>query len=312
LYDADDANYLKKVSVANIAAAGDKGVSGIKGAKGATGLKGIKGAKGATGIKGASGLKGIKGATGKKGASGIKGAKGATGLKGIKGAKGATGIKGASGLKGIKGATGLKGIKGATGQKGAPGLLDLPNDPNDDRIVFWDDSASAHKYLDIAGGLSISGTTLTGDAVDSASFNTSNGILTLDMIIGTTNANTDVTVDLDGRYAYPVPVNNSGGTLQFTVGETTTDGLRFAATTGAVVSFDSNTNKVTYGLTDNQLFGSSSTVQVGNQHENLQFNNSGHIDVNVHNTHAARFESDGDLHVKSDIVAYSATVSDER
>ena len=34
-------------------------------------------------------------------------------------------------------------------------------DPNDDRIMFWDDSASAMKWLDIGSNLSISGTTIS-------------------------------------------------------------------------------------------------------------------------------------------------------
>lgn len=39
-------------------------------------------------------------------------------------------------------------------------------DPNSDRILFWDDSASAYAALTVSGGVSISGTTLS---VDSAS-----------------------------------------------------------------------------------------------------------------------------------------------
>lgn len=37
-------------------------------------------------------------------------------------------------------------------------------DPNDDRILFWDDSASATAWLDLGDGLTISGTTLSADA----------------------------------------------------------------------------------------------------------------------------------------------------
>jgi len=40
------------------------------------------------------------------------------------------------------------------------GIEDLV-DPNDDRILFWDDSAGKAEWLDIGSGLSLSGTTLT-------------------------------------------------------------------------------------------------------------------------------------------------------
>lgn len=39
---------------------------------------------------------------------------------------------------------------------------DLPADPNADRVLFWDDSAGSVQWLALSGGLSISGTTLTG------------------------------------------------------------------------------------------------------------------------------------------------------
>ena len=43
------------------------------------------------------------------------------------------------------------------------GLQNLA-DPNVDRIAFWDDSASSFQWLDLAGGLAITGTTLSIDA----------------------------------------------------------------------------------------------------------------------------------------------------
>jgi hypothetical protein len=42
--------------------------------------------------------------------------------------------------------------------------LDTLVDPNDDRILFWDDSAGTLTWLDIGTGLTLSGTTLTADA----------------------------------------------------------------------------------------------------------------------------------------------------
>ena len=60
--------------------------------------------------------------------------------------------------------TGLSG--GATSGSATVNLshlgLESLSDPNDDQIIFWDDSAGATAFLDIGGSLSISGTTLTG------------------------------------------------------------------------------------------------------------------------------------------------------
>ena len=59
--------------------------------------------------------------------------------------------------------TGLSG--GATSGSATLNLshlgLESLSDPNDDQIVFWDDSAGATAFLDIGSGLSISGTTLS-------------------------------------------------------------------------------------------------------------------------------------------------------
>jgi hypothetical protein len=37
----------------------------------------------------------------------------------------------------------------------------VADDPNADRIIFWDDSESKLRYLEAGSGLSISGTTMT-------------------------------------------------------------------------------------------------------------------------------------------------------
>ncbi len=59
--------------------------------------------------------------------------------------------------------TGLSG--GATSGSATLNLshlgLESLSDPNDDQIVFWDDSAGATAFLDIGSGLAISGTTLS-------------------------------------------------------------------------------------------------------------------------------------------------------
>ena len=59
--------------------------------------------------------------------------------------------------------TGLSG--GATSGSATVALshlgLESLSDPNDDQIIFWDDSAGATAFLDIGSGLAISGTTLS-------------------------------------------------------------------------------------------------------------------------------------------------------
>ena len=192
---------------------GEVGVTGSKGQKGelgVTGAAGTKGQKGELGVTGAAGTKGQKGeigANGSNGSAGTKGQKG-EGVTGAKGQKG-EGIAGSGGTKGQKGegVTGAKGQKGegvtgAKGQKGvtgATGAISL-GDPNDDRIVFWDDSASGFAYLDPQGGISLSGTNIDSEYVNTLGFNNGNGILTLGRNIGL-----DLTTDLDGRY-----VQNNG------------------------------------------------------------------------------------------------------
>ena len=75
--------------------------------------------------------------------------------------------------------------------------LESLSDPNDDQIVFWDDSAGATAFLDIGSGLAISGTTLSSSITQyadsdargaisvtdsggdgSLSYNSSTGVLT--------------------------------------------------------------------------------------------------------------------------------------
>ena len=59
--------------------------------------------------------------------------------------------------------TGLSG--GATSGSATVALshlgLESLSDPNDDRIIFWDDSAGATAFLDIGTNLAVSGTTLS-------------------------------------------------------------------------------------------------------------------------------------------------------
>jgi len=54
-----------------------------------------------------------------------------------------------------------------------PTALHPPADPNDDRIIFWDDSDGNFLYLDIGSNLSITATTLnaSGDGGDGGDVN---------------------------------------------------------------------------------------------------------------------------------------------
>ena len=221
ILDASDTGKLKKSTITNSALQGvkgqkgelgQKGEKGQKGVKGEVGQKGLKGQKGEVGVTGSKGQKGELGVTGSAGTKGQKGELGVTGAAGTKGQKGEIGANGSNGSAGTKGqkgegVTGAKGQKGegvtgAKGQKGvtgATGAISL-GDPNDDRIVFWDDSASGFAYLDPQGGISLSGTNIDSEYVNTLGFNTGNGILTLGRNIGL-----DLTTDLDGRY-----VQNNG------------------------------------------------------------------------------------------------------
>ena len=65
-------------------------------------------------------------------------------------------------------------------------------DPNADRILFWDDSASAFTFLEAGTGLSISGTTLSTSGGASISAGDSN------VTVSDTGSNGTVTVQTDG------------------------------------------------------------------------------------------------------------------
>ena len=204
---------------------------------------------------------------------GTKGQKGATGATGAAGEAGSTGSNGAKGATGAAGSNGAAGAKGATGQKGEAGFLSL-TDPNADKLVYWDDSDGEFQFIDTLSGLSISGSTLTADVVTAATFNTGNGVLTLDTPTGT-----DVTVDLDGRYAVM-----------------------------------SNLTPI-LGLTYDYRASTDTSYQIGNSSDRLEFagsNSSAGTRFFMSGNERLRLTDAGILHVDSDIVAYSATISDER
>jgi hypothetical protein len=111
-------------------------------------------------------------------------------------------------------------------------------DPNADRILFWDDSASAFTFLEAGTGLSISGTTLSASGGASISAGDSN------VTVSDTGSNGTVTVQTDGTERMRI---TSGGNLL--VGTTTnnasggviqvSNGITFPATQSA--SSDANT-----------------------------------------------------------------------
>jgi phage gp37-like protein len=69
-------------------------------------------------------------------------------------------------------------------------------DATADKIVFWDDSASALKYLEAGSGLSISGTTLTATASGGVTTGSvDNAIIRADGTGGSTSQNSDIIID---------------------------------------------------------------------------------------------------------------------
>lgn len=69
--------------------------------------------------------------------------------------------------------------------------LDALADPNADRILFWDDSAGAYKYLTVGTGLSITDTTLTataGSGATTALDNLASVAINAALVLGTSDA----------------------------------------------------------------------------------------------------------------------------
>jgi len=74
----------------------------------------------------------------------------------------------------------------------------VADDPNADRIVFWDDSESKLRYLEAGSGLSISGTTLTATAtgtIGGGTGSTDNSILRSDGTGGSTLQDSALVID---------------------------------------------------------------------------------------------------------------------
>ena len=134
--------------------------------------------------------------------------------------------------------------------------------------------------VNATGGNSTQWNSAYNDKINSASFNTSDGILTLTQ----QDAGT-VTVDLDGRYS------TTDTNTTYTAGA----GLDLTGTVFSVES-DLRGDVVYIGQDTNDYIHVNTTV--------IDFRLDGNLDM--------RLENDGDLHVDGDVIAYSTTTSDRR
>ena len=164
--------------------------------------------------------------------------------------------------------TGLSG--GATSGSATVNLshlgLESLSDPNDDQIIFWDDSAGATAFLDLGTGLSISGTTIsvgtlnqdtTGNAATATALETARTIHGVSFD-GTANIDlSEVVQDTVGAMfssntetGITVSYEDGDGTIDLVVGTLNQDTTGNAATATALetarniggVSFDGSAN----------------------------------------------------------------------
>ena len=164
--------------------------------------------------------------------------------------------------------TGLSG--GATSGSATVNLshlgLESLSDPNDDQIIFWDDSAGATAFLDLGTGLSISGTTIsvgtlnqdtTGNAATATALETARTIHGVSFD-GSANIDlTEVVQDTVGAMfssntetGITVSYEDGDGTIDLVVGTLNQDTTGNAATATALetarniggVSFDGTAN----------------------------------------------------------------------
>lgn len=76
---------------------------------------------------------------------------------------------------------------------------------------------------------------------------------------------------------------------------------------------DADPYDLTFSLSANYLFPSTTDVYVGNGHEHIHFHDaSQHIEFMTGGDEEMRLLNSGDLHVDGDVVAFSTTVSDQR
>ena len=153
--------------------------------------------------------------------------------------------------------TGLSG--GATSGSATVALshlgLESLSDPNDDQIIFWDDSAGATAFLDIGSGLAISGTTLSSSITQYADSDARGAISVTDS-------------GGDGSLAY----NSSTGVITYT-GPSASE-VRAHITAGTGVSISSG--EVAIG----QAVATSSNVTFANVAATGNVTITGNLDVN--------------------------------
>jgi hypothetical protein len=121
----------------------------------------------------------------------------------------------------------------------------VADDPNADRIVFWDDSEGKLRYLEAGTGLSISGTTLTATAtgtIGGGTGSTDNSILRSDGTGGSTVQASGLVIE---DTVSPINITGDAGTDIITaVGHayTANQGVRFPTLTGGAGLTAATTN----------------------------------------------------------------------
>lgn len=146
----------------------------------------------------------------------------------------------------------------------------------------------------------------------------------------TTNATTDtVTIAAADTNTTSLPIENSGGTVQFTATDAT--GLQFAAGGSASVAFDATNRRVTYSSTDtNTTYSAGTGLGLSGTTFSIESDLRGDVSlmgysmsdyIQSTNTKVAfyfggleefRFDSSGNLHADGNVIAYSTTISDPR
>ena len=151
--------------------------------------------------------------------------------------------------------TGLSG--GATSGSATVNLshlgLESLSDPNDDQIIFWDDSAGATAFLDIGTGLSVSGTTLSSSITQYADSDARGAISVTDS-------------GGDGSLAY----NSSTGVITYTGPSASEVRAHITAGTGVSISSGevsigqavSTSSNVTFGVVTASSLDISGNVDV--------------------------------------------------
>jgi hypothetical protein len=154
----------------------------------------------------------------------------------------------------------------------ALGQLAGLGDPNNDRILFWDDSASSYAYLSLGSGLSISGTTLdtTGAAgITGGTGGTDNAIIRADGTGGATVQASGVTIGDDDDVHITIADAADVAALTITQDDTTNDqdGLVITGDSAGnllkvTAAADTGTNAATSGTV---LFDFTGNTQIGFQ-----------------------------------------------